>query len=65
MDETTIYRDSTSSAIISKDVSGLQAYKAKRMQQEKMKELETNINTVKEELSEIKNLLKQIIKTRG
>lgn len=65
MDATKIFRDSKSSAVISTDNAGLDAYKAKREQQQKIKKLETDINTVKEELSEIKNLLKQIITTRG
>lgn len=65
MNETKVFRDSDSSAVISTDVVGLNAYKVKREQQKKINKLETDINTVKQELSEIKNLLKQIITTRG
>lgn len=65
MDPTYIRRDQNSSAIINTDSNALTAYKLKRANAKKMKELETDINSVKQELKEIKHLLQQIITNRG
>lgn len=65
MDISQIKRDSNSSAVINTDSKALAAYKARRESAKKLKELETDINTVKQELKEIKNMLQQIITNRG
>lgn len=61
IDPAKIKRDENGIAVINADLEGLNAYKAKRNQKEKIKELETNINSVKNELLEIKSMLQQII----
>jgi hypothetical protein len=60
-----IKRDMGSFAVLNTDAESLMAYKAKKNQREKIKELESNINTVKNDLLEIKNMLQQIINNRG
>jgi hypothetical protein len=45
-------------AIVNVDKSGLQAYKLKR---EAEKRKESDINTLKEEMSDVKNMLSQIL----
>lgn len=65
MDETKILRDNKSSAVINTDFDGLAAYKARRFSKDKMKELETDINSVKQELTDIKNMLQLLIANRG
>jgi hypothetical protein len=64
MDETKIKRDVSSSAVLNTDIDGLAAYKARRYSKNKMKELETDINNVKQELTDIKNML-QLLIARG
>jgi len=59
-----IIRDKNSTAIINADVDALNAYKLKRNQRSKINELEKDINSVKNDLLEIKDMLKQIIKDR-
>jgi hypothetical protein len=65
MDETKIQRDKSSSAVVNTDFEGLAAYKARRYSKDKMTELETDINSVKQELTDIKNMLQLLIANRG
>lgn len=53
-------RDSHSNAIINTDVAGLAAYKAKKKQSLEMKNLKYEVESLKEDIGEIKDLLKQI-----
>ena len=58
-------RDRNSKAILSNDSSGLALYKAQR---EKHKQIQTygdDINNLKQEFSEIKNLLVKILENQG
>ena len=64
MDETKVIRDANSSAVLNTDYAGLAAYKAKRINSVKIKELENDINSVKQELTDIKNML-QLLINRG
>ena len=64
MDETKVIRDANSSAVLNTDYAGLAAYKAKRINSTKIKELENDINSVKQELTDIKNML-QLLINRG
>ena len=48
MDELKIRRDRHSSAVVNTDSEGLAAYKARRFSKDRMKELETDINSVKQ-----------------
>tara|TARA_B110000037_G_C16819894_1_gene383224 strand:- start:246 stop:452 length:207 start_codon:yes stop_codon:yes gene_type:complete len=60
-----IIRDPSTGAILSTDVAGLRAFKKKReiqrMQATTIVEMSDDINSLKDELSEIKLLLKSII----
>lgn len=70
LDDTTKYvRDGFSKAIISTDVSGLEAYKAKKKREvehnKQLRQFEDDINSVKQEMMDIKNLLQQILQNQG
>ena len=70
LDDTTKYvRDGNSKAIISTDHVGLQAYKARknkeREQANQLRQFEDDINTVKQEMQDIKLLLQQILQNQG
>jgi len=65
MDELKIRRDRHSSAVVNTDSEGLAAYKARRFSKDRMKELETDINSVKQELTDIKKMLQLLIANRG
>ena len=70
LDDTTKYvRDGHSKAIISTDVVGLAAYKARknkeREQTNQLRQFENDINSVKQEMLEIKLLLQQILQNQG
>lgn len=58
-------RDPSSGALLSTDVAGLRAFKKKReiqrLQATTIVEMSDDINSLKDELSEIKSLLKSII----
>ena len=70
LDDTTKYvRDGHSKAIISTDVAGLSAYKARknkeREQANQLRQFENDINSVKQEMQDIKLLLQQILQNQG
>lgn len=70
LDDTTKYvRDGNSKAIISTDLTGLQIYKAKknreREQANQLRQFENDINSVKQEMQDIKLLLQQILQNQG
>ena len=65
MDDLKIRRDRHSSAVVNTDSEGLAAYKARRFSKDRMKELETDINSVKQELTDIKKMLQLLIANRG
>ena len=70
LDDTTKYvRDGHSKAIISTDVAGLSAYKARknkdREQTNQLRQFENDINSVKQEMLEIKLLLQQVLQNQG
>lgn len=70
LDDTSKYvRDGYSKAIISTDNAGLAAYKAKknkdREQANQLRQFENDINTVKQEMQDIKSLLQQILQNQG
>lgn len=69
LDDTTKYvRDGNSKAIISTDHVGLKAYKARknkeREQANQLRQFENDINTVKQEMQDIKLLLQQILQNQ-
>lgn len=66
LDDTTKYvRDGHSKAIISTDAAGLKAYKARKNKDKEhtnqLRQFENDINTVKQEMQDIKILLQQIL----
>ena len=70
LDDTTKYvRDGHSKAIISTDVAGLTAYKARknkeREQANQLRQFENDINSVKQEMQDIKLLLQQVLQNQG
>jgi hypothetical protein len=70
LDDTNKYvRDGNSKALISTDIAGLQAYKLKknkeREQATQLRQFENDINTVKQEMQDIKLLLQEILQNQG
>lgn len=70
LDDTTKYvRDGHSKALISTDLAGLRAYKIKsnteRERANQLRQFENDINTVKEEMQDIKLLLQKILENQG
>lgn len=61
MQETKVKRDEFSQAVLNTDGEGLAAYKKRRELQQKMAAMETDINTMKHDISEIKGLLLKIL----
>ena len=58
-------RDSHSKAILSNDNSGLLAYKNRKKHMQQIESYGDDINNLKNEMVEIKNLLKQILQVQG
>jgi hypothetical protein len=58
-------RDRNSKAILSNDSSGLALYKAQRKKHKQMQSYGEDINSLKQEFSEIKNLLVKILENQG
>jgi len=70
LDDTNKYvRDGNSKALISTDLAGLHAYKLQKNNQKEqatqLRQFETDINTVKQEMQDIKLLLQQILQNQG
>jgi hypothetical protein len=57
-------RDDATNALISTDYSGLAAYKAKKKQSMKIDEVCDDINSLKQDLADIKEALQIILKNR-
>lgn len=57
-------RNMHSKAVLSTDVRALQAHKDKVKAFEKMQDMNTDINTLKEDMSEIKDLLIQLLRNK-
>lgn len=58
-------RDRHSKALVSRDLVGLDAYKKNRQRMQEIRSYGDDINNLKEELSEIKTILKQILNSQG
>lgn len=58
-DITTFRREA--SALINTDLDGLNAYKTRRDRMKKIEELETDIDIIKQDMTEIKMLLQKIL----
>lgn len=60
--EANLVRDRYSKAVLSNDVDGLEAYRLQRIQRNKVAEYENDINTLKTEITEIRNTLELLVK---
>lgn len=58
-------RDSHSKAIISNDLPALQAYKNRKKHMQQIESYGDDINNLKNEMLEIKQMLKQILQRQG
>jgi hypothetical protein len=62
---TKLYRDTETMALINKDISGLEDYKAKRRyaesQREQINNVEMEIDSIKNDISDIKKLMIKLI----
>ena len=50
-------RDEHSKAVINTDIKGLKQYKARKAQLDEIKNVKNDVDSLKDEMSEIKNLL--------
>jgi hypothetical protein len=57
----TFLRDPKTSALLNTDDNAILAYKAKKQQMQKIQDMETDVNNIKHELMEIKDMLQQIL----
>jgi predicted RNA-binding protein YlxR (DUF448 family) len=57
-DEESLIRDQKSNAVLNTDMTSLQKYKAKR---EKDRQMQQDIDNLKSDMSEIKQLLQQLV----
>lgn len=60
-EENQLYRDSNSKGIINTDISSLNKYKEARINLSKIKVIESEQNSLKNEVSEIKSLLYKLL----
>jgi hypothetical protein len=58
-------RDPTNQAVLSTDISALQAYKAKKRRERQVDDALHDINTLKQEMSEIKGLILQLLEKKN
>ena len=59
--ERNFVRDKNSKAILSNNSEGLRAYKLKRIQMQKVLEYENDINTLKQEVTEIRSAIELLV----
>lgn len=57
----TFLRDPKTSALLNTDDNAIRAYKAKKEQMQKIQDMEQDVNNIKHELMEIKDMLHQIL----
>jgi hypothetical protein len=55
------HRDTATTALLNTDDSVIRNYKARKEQMQKIKDMEQDVNNIKHELVEIKNMLHQIL----
>lgn len=56
-----LYKDTNSGAVINKDNSSLKAYKLKKHRERKIKEITSDVDNMKNDITEIKQLLKALV----
>lgn len=57
-------RDTHSKAVINTDIDGLRMYKARKAETQKIVALKNEVDSIKDEMVEIKDLLKQLIENQ-
>tara|TARA_R110002167_G_scaffold58368_1_gene165435 strand:+ start:375 stop:575 length:201 start_codon:yes stop_codon:yes gene_type:complete len=65
MSEHKFIRDTTSNAIINTDIDGLRRYKARKAESRKILDLKDEVDSIKNEMSEIKNLLIKLVENQN
>jgi hypothetical protein len=65
MSEHKFIRDATSNAIINTDIDGLRRYKARKAESRKILDLKDEVDSIKNEMSEIKNLLIKLVENQN
>jgi len=57
-------RDMHSKAAINTDIDGLRKYKARKAEAQKILDLKNEVDSIKDEMVEIKDLLKQLVENQ-
>lgn len=60
-----LVRDLNSKAILNTDQSLLERHKMRMMERKKLQELNSDVVSLKQEIVELKNLMKQLVTTHG
>ena len=61
MEDHKYIRDATSNAIINTDIEGLRRYKARKAESKRILNLKNEVDSIKDEMSEIKHLLTKLV----
>ncbi len=64
-DNPNLVRDTRNQAVLNSDVDGLAAYKKKREKQQQMESAVDDINTMKQDINELKTLMQRILEKIG
>lgn len=64
-EDKSLYRDTKSMALVSKDVEAMNKYKEEKRRQKKLNEVVEDVESLKSDISEIKKLLLQMVNKDG
>ena len=65
MEDHKYIRDTTSNAIINTDIEGLRRYKARKAESKKIVDLKNDVDSIKDEMSEIRQLLTKLVENQN
>ena len=65
MEDHKYIRDTTSNAIINTDIDGLRKYKARKAESRKIVDLKNDVDSIKDEMSEIRQLLTKLVENQN
>ena len=65
MEDHKYIRDATSNAIINTDIEGLRRYKARKAESKKIVDLKNDVDSIKDEMSEIRQLLTKLVENQN
>lgn len=65
MEDHKYIRDATSNAIINTDIEGLRRYKARKAESKRILDLKNEVDSIKDEMSEIKQLLTKLVENQN